>query len=228
MCGRFTLTASVDVVQDLFEVQRLPGLGARYNIAPTQQVLAIRDDEDGQREAVMLRWGLIPHWAEDKSIGSKLINARAETAAQKPAFRHSFEKRRCLIAADGFFEWKRTSSGKQPYWMQLSDGGPFGFAGLWTRWRDEDAEEWLHTCTILTTTPNELVKPVHNRMPVILAREDHATWLSAETVPGRLNELLGPFPADRMRATAVSTRVNRVANDDAGCVEPVETQGELL
>lgn len=228
MCGRFTLTAPASVVQDLFEVQRLPGLDARYNIAPTQDVLAIRDDEDGAREALLMRWGLIPHWAEDKSIGSRLINARAETAADKPAFRHSFENRRCLIAADGFIEWKRQGKQKQPFWMQLADGGPFGFAGLWTRWRDEEADAWLQSCTILTTSPNELVAPVHNRMPVIVAPKDHATWLSSETSLDALDGLLGPFPAEQMKSTAVSTRVNSVANDDEACLQPTQTQGQLL
>lgn len=227
MCGRFTLTVTEAVVLDLFEVQRLPALEARYNIAPTQQVLAVRTGDDEQREAVMLRWGLVPHWADDLSIGNRLINARAETVADKPAFRDAFARHRCLVVADGFIEWKRSNRQKQPYWVQLADGGPFGFAGLWARWRDE-AGEWLESCTIITTTPNELVAPIHDRMPVMIPGGRHAEWLDERTPPEELQALLQPFPADLMRATAISSRVNHVANDDPGCLEPSEVQGSLL
>lgn len=227
MCGRFTLTAPADIIADLFEVAALPPIAPHYNIAPTQDVLAVRADADGAREAVMLRWGLIPYWADDRSIGSRLVNARSETAAEKPAFRDAFERRRCLVVADGFFEWKPVNRHKQPYWIRLADGAVFGMAGLWERWRDEEGE-WLQTCTVLTTGPNELVAPLHDRMPVIVPPAQHATWLDPDTGARDLQKLLCPFPAEEMTATAVSTRVNSVAHDDPGCVEPVQVQGSLL
>lgn len=226
MCGRFTLTASIDVVQDLFEIQSLPSLEPHYNIAPTQDVLAVRETPHG-REGALLRWGLIPSWAEDRSIASKMINARSETVAQKPAFREAFQHRRCLVVADGFIEWERRGSVKQPYWLQLDDGSPLGFAGLWERWRDE-AGAWLETCTILTTTPNTLVSPIHNRMPVIVPRSDYGVWLDPAASPGDLGVLLTALPANQMRSTAISTRINNVRNDDPDCLARVEIQGALL
>lgn len=228
MCGRFTLSAPADQIRDLFAVRDLPTtFGAHYNVAPTQDVLAVRMSDDRERSAELMRWGLVPSWADDPKIGSRMINARSETAASKPAFRDAFQSRRCLIAADGFLEWKKMQGRKQPFHIQLKDGGPFGFAGLWERWRAEDGE-WLISCTILTSGPNELVESIHDRMPVIVHRADHELWLSPEAKRHDLQPLLQPYPADQMKATAVSTRVNSVANDDPTCLEPVEIQGELL
>lgn len=227
MCGRFTMTSPVAQIQDLFAVKHLPAVEAHYNIAPTQDVLALRLDEEGEREAMMMRWGLIPFWAEDKSIGSRMINARSETVEKKPAFRDAFERRRCLVAADGFFEWKKVGSKKQPFHIRLRDRCPFAFAGLWDRWRDENGE-WVISCTILTTDANELVEPIHDRMPVMLHRVDHELWLDTNARKDDVTPLLVPYDADEMEAVAVSTRVNSVKNDDPECLEPVEVQGDLL
>lgn len=233
MCGRFTLTAPADQIIDLFELQRLPEIEAHYNIAPTQDVLTIRrpgeeaDPERDVREAELMRWGLIPHWADDRSIGNRLINARSETVHEKSAFRDAFDKRRCLIAADGFIEWKSVQGRKQPYHVRLRDRGPFGFAGLWERWRDEDGK-WLTTCTILTTEPNELVENVHDRMPVIVHPADHELWLSPVAKADDLKAVFTPYPADELEMVAVNPRVNSVANDDPECLERVETQGDLF
>lgn len=226
MCGRFTLTAAEHVILDLFEIQTLPPQTARYNVAPTQDVLAVRTGEDA-REAAMLRWGLIPHWAKDKAIGSRMINARAETVAEKPAYREAFAQRRCLVVADGFIEWQRQGKKKQPFHIRLRSGLPFGFAGLWDRWRDEDGQ-WLQTCTVLTTEPNDLVAPVHDRMPVIVPQNAHERWLDPSSDRGSLKELFAPFPSDLMESVAVSTRVNSVAHDDPSCLDAVEVQGALF
>lgn len=227
MCGRFTLTSPAAQIQELFEVKSLPELQPRYNVAPTQDVLAVRLDEDGAREAMMMRWGLVPYWAEDLSIGSRMINARSETVQSKSAFKDAFERRRCLVAADGFFEWKKQGAIRQPYLIRMKDHRPFGLAGLWDRWKNEDGE-WVISCTILTTAPNELVEPLHDRMPVILHREEHEEWLDPRASTKHLREVLGPYEAAQMEAVAVSTRVNNVVNDDAACLEPVESQGELI
>ena len=201
-------------------------LRPRFNVAPSQNVAAVRANDDGHTLA-MLRWGLIPAWARDPAIGHRLINARSETAAEKPSFRAAYRHRRCLIPADGFYEWKREGKTRQPWLFALRDAAPFAFAGLWERWtvpagaaltgslaerRPGDAVE---TCTILTTAANETVAPVHGRMPVILPREAHDPWLAGEDVP------LAPYPVDDMTAHPVSTLVNRPANDDPRCVEPI-------
>lgn len=227
MCGRFTMTSTTEQIIDLFATGSVPNVEPHYNVAPTQDVLAARLNEDGEREAVAMRWGLVPFWADDPKIGSRMINARSESVHTKPAFREAFERRRCLVAADGFFEWRREGKQKQPYWIRLSSEEPFAFAGLWERWRAPDGDR-LETCTILTTKPNELVRPLHDRMPVILHRADHALWLDADAGREAVARLFEPFPAEEMKAIAVSARVNSVTNDDPGCVEPVETQGSLL
>ena len=188
MCGRFTLTAPTDQIQELFHVEALPDLEAHYNIAPTDPVLTMRLDDESERQAEMMRWGLVPVWADDKKMGARLINARSETVHEKPAFRDAFKSRRCLVAADGFLEWKKMQGRKQPFLFKLQDERPFGFAGLWERWRDEEGE-WLITCTILTTDANELVEPTHDRMPVILHPEDHELWLDDRATRDDLEEL---------------------------------------
>ena len=222
MCGRFTLT---DPDQDLavqFNLPDIPALEPRYNIAPTQQVAAVRVAAEGAvRELALLRWGLVPFWAKDPDIGARLINARAETVAEKPAFRDAFKRRRCLVVADGFYEWQKQEGRKQPFYIRLREGRPFAFAGLWERWRGPD-ESIVESCTLLTTGPNELMEPLHNRMPVILRPQDYTLWLD----PGvqradLLQPLLVPYPAEEMHAYPVSRRVNSPDNDDPQCIEPL-------
>ena len=218
MCGRFAQRTSARELARTFGVE-VPEARARYNLAPSQDVLAVRQTAEG-RSAVMLRWGLIPAWAKDPSIGHKLINARSETVTEKPSFRDAFKRRRCLVPADGFYEWQRRGPSKQPYYFQMKDGQPFAMAGLWERWTDGAAE--IETCTILTTTANPLLASIHERMPVILKAEDYDLWLdeslhSAE----QLTPLLNPYPAAGMTADPVSLYVNNPAHDDAGCVAVV-------
>ncbi len=179
MCGRFTLTINPDELQQQFGLSEAPPtqLAPRYNIAPTQAVAVIANNSD--RKLELFQWGLIPSWAKDPKIGSKMINARAETLAEKPSFRTALKRRRCLVVADGFYEWKKTGSGKTPMYIQLKDGQPFGFAGLWEAWQSPD-DGLIKTCTIITTTPNALLAEIHYRMPVILPREAYDTWLAPE------------------------------------------------
>ncbi len=223
MCGRFTLRVSPEQIADLFSIEQMPPLAARYNIAPTQPVLAIRDSYAGNgREATFLNWGLIPSWATDPSIGSRMINARAETAAEKPSFRAAFKYQRCIIPADGFYEWKAAPGRKikTPYFIHMKDRKPFAFAGLWDSWESPDGSS-LKTCTIITTEPNELMATIHNRMPVILPPRDYAKWLDASPqTPENLLPLLKPYPADAMSAHPVSTLVNKPENDSSELVVP--------
>lgn len=222
MCGRFTLTLDPDIVQQAFDLTAMPQAAApRYNIAPTQPVLALTNE--GTREATMLRWGLIPSWAKDPKIGNRMINARAETLAEKPSFRAAFRKRRCVIFADGFYEWQKTSDGKVPLYIRLDDGAPFALAGLWEVWREPESDEWLRTCTIVTTRPNEFMQPIHNRMPVILPRAALDHWLTPDEVdPAELQPLLVPWADESvMSAYEVAKTVNNPRNDLPRCVEPV-------
>jgi putative SOS response-associated peptidase YedK len=229
MCGRYTLTAPGDVLAELFGLDEEPEAEARYNVAPTQEVAAVRADEDGGgRRFVRLKWGLVPPWADDAAIGNRMINARAESAAEKPAFRASFKRKRCLVLADGFYEWQKVEAGrKQPWYFRLGSGGPFAFAGLWSSWTKGGpgpARGPLESCTILTTEANPLVRKVHPRMPVILDPESYDLWLDPEVSDReRLESALGPLDPSRMLAYPVSTRVNSPANDDPSVIEP---QGE--
>ncbi len=217
MCGRFTLATPADQIAAQFQLVEAPELAPRYNIAPTQQVAAVRASDSG-RELVLLRWGLVPTWAKDLSMGAKLINARAETAAEKPSFRSAMRQRRCIIPADGFYEWQAQAGGKQPFYIRLADGGSFGLAGLWENWKSPEGA-WIATCTILTTAANALMQPLHDRMPVILPPEAYALWLDpALHDPAPLQALLGPYPANLMVAAPVSKAVNKVANDDPSLV----------
>ncbi len=221
MCGRYTLTTPGELIAELFGLDSDPEVEARYNLAPTQEVAAVRVDEPGgPRRFVRLRWGLVPHWAKDASIGNKMINARSESAAEKPAFRSSFKRRRCLVLADGFYEWKKVEGGaKQPWYFRLASGDPFALAGLWASWGQGDEE--LETCTILTTEANELVRKVHPRMPVILEPAAYDLWLDpAEGDRARLEAVLGPADPAAMITYPVSTRVNSPANDDPSVIEP--------
>ena len=219
MCGRFTLTADLDDLRAAFDGYSLPGMYApRYNIAPSQPVLAIPND--GTAAAQFFVWGLVPSWAKDPSMGARLINARSETLAEKPAFRGGFKYKRCLILADGFYEWQAGPGGKQPHFIHLQGRRPFALAGLWDEWSAPEGGA-LRTCTIITTAPNPLMEPIHNRMPVILRPDAYAQWLDPNPArPADLQPLLAPFPAEAMAAYPVSTLVNRPANDRPECVLP--------
>lgn len=222
MCGRYILTLTGQALADAFELDDAPAHTPRYNVAPTQTVPVIRATEEGRRACVLQRWGLVPFWADDPAIGNRLINARAETAAGKPAFRAAFRHRRCLVPADGFFEWHKEGGGKQPYLVRFSDGRPFAFAGLWERW-SSSGETPLETFTILTTSPNQLVQPLHDRMPVILPPNHYDRWLGlAEPTSGDLQDLLGPYPHGEMEARRVSRRVSSPTNDDPAVLDPVD------
>ena len=220
MCGRFTQTFAWDQADRLLGLSGPPlNLRPRYNVAPGQDVAVVRADRGGRRRFSMLRWGLIPAWARDPRIGHRLINARAETARSKPSFRAAFASRRCLVPADGFYEWKREGAAKRPWLIRMKDGGPFAFAGLWERWSAPGGRaEALETFAILTTAANEAVAPIHHRMPVILAPEAFGSWLAGAEVP------LGPYPPEAMTAWPVSAFVNRSANDDPRCVEPAAVE----
>jgi len=221
MCGRYVVTTPGEVLAELFELDEKPHLAPRFNVAPTQEVAIVRRRDGGGRELALVHWGLIPFWARERAIGNKLINARAETLAEKPSFRDSFRKRRCLVPADGFYEWQRTDGRKQPWLLRLRGGQPFAFAGLWSSWSDRATDRTVESCTIVTTTPNELAATVHSRMPVILSREAHGAWLDPAAEPGALTGLLAPYPAGEMEAYSVSTWVNSPAHDDPRCVEPL-------
>jgi putative SOS response-associated peptidase YedK len=219
MCGRFAQRNPTKLVEERLGVA-VPERRPRFNVAPTQDVLAVREGKSG-REAAWLRWGLVPAWSRDLSLGARLINARSETVAEKPSFREAFRQRRCLIAADGFYEWKRMGTGKQPYFFEMKDGSPFAFAGLWELWEGEG--DVVETCSILTTA-NEILAPVHDRMPVILAVENYELWLDAGTGNSKqLQELLCPFPACEMVAYPVSQYVNDPTHDDERCVQALST-----
>jgi putative SOS response-associated peptidase YedK len=228
MCGRYTVTSSGETIADLFDLSEVPQLPLRYNLAPTQEAPIVRvASPGGARELALLRWGLIPYWAKEAAIGNKMINARAESVAEKPAYRFSFKKKRCLVVADGFYEWKKEGKGKQPYLIRRSDRKPFAFAGLWSTWRDPQAREDggappVETFTILTTAANEVLKPLHDRMPVVVRPEDFALWLDPVVDDAaRLTPLLAPAPADGWETVPVSRSVNSPAHDAADCVEPL-------
>jgi putative SOS response-associated peptidase YedK len=222
MCGRFTLTADLDQLEERFSFHGTNlSFKPRYNIAPSQPVLTVINNE-GENRAGLLRWGLIPAWAKDPAIGDRMINARAETVAEKPSFRRALQKRRCLVLADGFYEWKKEGKKKTPMYIALKSHEPFGFAGLWETWKSSTSET-IHSCTIITTTPNALMESIHNRMPVILPHEAEAVWLDRTIEdPQRLLPLLAPYPAKAMEAYVVSALVNSPRNDLPACVEPME------
>ena len=221
MCGRFTLTITPEQLQEAIPGLITPtGMAPRYNIAPSQPVAVVPND--GLNKLDFYIWGLIPSWAKDPSIGNRMINARGETLVEKPSFRSAFRRRRCLIPADGFYEWKQNpgSKSKTPMYIKLKSGEPFALAGLWENWNAPDGSNIL-SCTIITTTPNALLEPIHNRMPVILPREAYARWLEPNEVnPAQLQELIQPYPAEAMTAYAVSSLVNRPENDLAACIQP--------
>ncbi len=220
MCGRFTLTPDLDALQMAFPWVPIPReITPRYNIAPSQPVAVISNEEPPRLD--FYSWGLIPSWAKDPAIGSRMINARAETLAEKPSFRSAFLRRRCLIPADGFFEWQSVPGRKSklPLYFRLASGKPFAFAGLWELWHAPDGSE-IRSCTIVTTEPNELLAPMHNRMPVILQPEAYPTWLNAaEVKPDKLQPLLVPSPAAEMTIRHVTNAVNNPSLDAPVCIE---------
>jgi putative SOS response-associated peptidase YedK len=220
VCGRYTLAApDHQAIRARFPVGESIAISQRYNVAPTDEVLSVTTDKQGRPRGELLRWGLVPSWAKDPSIGSKLINARVETAAEKPAFRRAFERYRCLIIADGFYEWRRTPGGrKQPFRITRDDHEPFAFAGLWSIWH-EQPERTLRTCTILTTAANPAIASLHDRMPVILAPGHEQEWLDLDAPPDRLRELLAGLPARHTALTEVGYAVNDVRNDGPECLQ---------
>lgn len=227
MCGRYSLTTPLDAFRALFDFENLINLPPRYNIAPTQEAAVVRVNEGGVRELAMLRWGLIPSWSKEASMGAKMINARSETVAEKPSFRDAFRKRRCLIPADGFYEWRTEEGRKQPFRIGMKGGVPFAFAGLWEQWMAKTdstgiAEgESVESFTILTTIANDKLRPIHARMPVILGPESFDPWLDAANDQDALLSLLRPYPEDSMAFYRVSTAVNNVRNDDPSCIAPL-------
>jgi len=233
MCGRYKLSRRKQTIEEYFESAPWDeDWNPRYNIAPTQPVPVIRQHpKEPVRQVSLMKWGLIPHWAKEPSLAMSTINAKSETAASKPAFRDPLKFLRCLIPADGFYEWKRTATRKQPFCFEVNDGELFAFAGLWDGWRDASGK-WIKTCSILTTVPNAVTATIHDRMPVILDRESYDLWLD----PGMTNvqvvsELLKPYDARLMRSYPISTRINHVANDDEECsrhVKVVQNQSALF
>ncbi|MBS4174548.1 SOS response-associated peptidase [Bacillus sp. FJAT-49736] len=211
MCGRFNLYSSMELLLERFDLKNAEWIEwyPRFNIAPSQDVLAVVQGENGNKGG-FLKWGLVPSWASDPKIGYKMINARAETLTEKPSFKHLLSRRRCLIIADGFYEWKREGDGKQPYHIRLKNGEPFSFAGLWDRW--EKNGEKLQTCTIITTEANKLMKPIHDRMPVILTKETENRWLD-RTIGNSITDVLKPYDYQYMEAYPVSSLVNSPKNE---------------
>jgi putative SOS response-associated peptidase YedK len=219
MCGRFSQRSSPKKVAEEFGVEDVPPLFERYNVAPMQQVLGIRELSDG-REATFFKWGLVPAWAKDPSIGNKLINARSETVTEKPSFREAFKRRRILVPVDGFYEWSRRGDKKSPFYFHMRDGEPFAVAGLWEVWEGDG--DPLETCTLLTTEANELLAGYHDRMPVIVKPEDYDLWLDPRVKQAELlKPLLCPYPEEEMTAHAVSAFVNSPLNEDPRCAEPL-------
>ncbi len=222
MCGRYTLKTPVELLSEKFQFPEIIPLKPRYNIAPSQSVAVVRllpDDTD--RKLAMLRWGLLPAWVKDPTKVQQPINAKAETAAEKPMFRDAFKRRRCLAPADGFYEWKQEGGRKQPVYIHMKDGEPFAIAGLWERWAGQDGQV-IESCTLLTTEPNDLLAPIHNRMPVILDPKDYEQWLDPDMqAADGVKPLLRPYPSDLMTVYSISLRVNNPKNDDSQCLEPL-------
>ncbi len=232
MCGRYSLTSPTEAVRRLFDFPERPNLAVRVNIAPSQDVAAVRLREDGagERQFVWLRWGLIPSWApggaKEPGIGNRMINARAETIAEKPAFRAAFRRRRCLIPADGFYEWKTERGRKQPYRIALESGAPFAFAGLWERWEGAGEAGAVESCTIVTTEANARLMAIHHRMPVILAPGAYEAWLDPATPGAEAQALLRPAPSEWFTAYRVSPKINSPANDDPALIAPLDEADE--
>lgn len=221
MCGRFAFYSPSEAAVALFGVQATAEVHPRYNIAPTQFVAAIRNSDDAERELVMLRWGLVPSWAKDPSIGNRMINARAETVAEKPSYRAAYRHRRCIVLADGFYEWQKAGDIKTPYFISLASGAPFALAGLWENWSDKESGDSLQTTTLITTAANDFMAPMHHRMPVILEANTAGEWLAGS------NDLLDDVAAitPQLQAWPVDRRVNNARNEGA---ELISAAGEIL
>ncbi|MBT8083546.1 MAG: SOS response-associated peptidase [Gammaproteobacteria bacterium] len=221
MCGRFAFYSPSEAAAALFGVSTDIGVEPRYNIAPTQYLAAIRNAESDGRELVMLRWGLVPFWAKDPAIGNRMINARAETVAEKPSYRNAYKHRRCIVLADGFYEWRRQGEAKTPYFISLASGQPFALAGLWENWQDKESAESLQTTTLITTDANEFMQPLHHRMPVILEASSATDWLAGS------NELLDDVASitPPLQAWPVDRRVNNARNEGEDLVRAV---GDVL
>lgn len=225
MCGRFVMTAPAKAIAETFDAVGRPNLPASYNVAPTQAVAVIRVDAAGARRLNTASWGLLPRWAKDRSGQAKMINARGETVAEKPAFKSAFQRDRILVPANGFYEWRRDGSTKQPYYIRPVDRDLFAFAGLRTVWKDPESGEELATCCLLTTGPNAVMEPIHHRMPVILTDPGRwSDWLTGQTETALA--LIGPAPAEGMRADPVDRRVGRVQENDPGLIEPIADPGK--
>jgi putative SOS response-associated peptidase YedK len=224
MCGRFTTLFSPEGLKSTFDIQAPPAMPPRYNIAPTQQVWIIRGSVTGERYLSSARWGLVPHWAKDLSIGNRMINARCETVHEKPAFRQSIHTRRCIVPASGFFEWATTSSGKTPHYVTMRDGTPLAFAGIWESWKTSEGEN-IETCAILTTTANSLMAPIHDRMPVVLHQTEFELWLERPVNnPLQLQRLYQPYPAELLQEWEVSTVVNNPAHETPETIAPIQAE----
>ena len=222
MCGRYELSSHPAVIALAFGLQHPPAIRPRYNIAPMQQVPIVRVNAAGERELVQVRWGFVPRWAKDPAIGARMINARAETLASRPAFRNAFERHRCLVPATGFYEWQATPSGKQPMHIGMPDRQPFGLAGLHERWLSPEGEV-LDTCTIVTAAACSSLRNIHDRMPVIVPAVEYERWLDPSNAD--VGDLVTSWSGDPLRVYPVSTRVNAVRNDDAALCEPIEQNG---
>ena len=221
MCGRYYIDTLPDGLEEYFNIRnQLPAPEPNWNVCPTQRVPAVRDAE-GRREGVRMRWGLIPFWAKDKAIGYRTINARGDTARTKPAFRAAFKSRRCILPASGFYEWQKTDDGKQPYAITVEDQPVMPFAGLWESWTDKETGETLESCSIVTTEAAEAVRPLHDRMPVILYKEDFATWLTGS--PDEAEALVLPYPGE-LRYWPVSRDVGNVRNNRPDLIAPIQRQ----
>ena len=227
MCGRYSLIADLGELAQRFEFDGdWLAFESSYNIAPTQEVLTVIGGET--RRGGYMRWGLIPPWTKDLSAGRPMINARAETVAERPAFRNALRRRRCLVLADGFYEWQRVGAGRRPMRVVMRSSEPFAFAGLWETWRNPDGQA-IPSCTIITTEANDLLSPIHDRMPVILSRENEDFWLDrSENDPAMLGSVLSPYPTDAMVAYEISSLVNSYANDGPEVIEPVVRDRRLV
>jgi putative SOS response-associated peptidase YedK len=220
MCGRFVLEKTPEQLMKVYRLSSSPDLPPRFNIAPSQQIAAVRQQNGGDRELTFLQWGLIPSWSKDPAIGYKMINARSETVHEKPSFKQAFLARRCIIPASGFYEWEKVGKEKVPHYIHLRDGDVMSLAGLWERWKSPEGKE-LETCTILTTAANSLIKKVHDRMPVILHRAEFGIWLNRESDEiNRLTELFHPYPSDQLEEYVVTKAVSSPSNDSSECIIP--------
>ena len=221
MCGRYAFFSPAEAVRRTFALDFSPELTPRYNIAPTQSVPALRAAEEGSRALVMLHWGLVPRWAKERAIGNRMINARCETLAEKPAYRDAFRRRRCLVLADGWYEWQAATGGKQPWFVRLRDPRPIAFAGLWERWKDPARGELLESCTIVTTDASESIRKIHDRMPVILPEQSWDRWMDpAFSDTETLSGILGPYDPKALKAWQVSRLVNTPRNEGPKLIEP--------